>query len=76
LAGYGISKSQRSRWQKLDAVPEGEFRATFAYPRDQASVKVVGPAGINNLRAAVENYARTTVGAEFLVDRVDRWANP
>lgn len=32
LAGMGISKDQSSRWQKLAAVPEPEFEATFAAP--------------------------------------------
>jgi hypothetical protein len=32
LADYGISRDQSSRWQKLAAVPDAEFEATFSAP--------------------------------------------
>jgi hypothetical protein len=29
LSGFGISKTQSPRWQKLAAIPEADFEATF-----------------------------------------------
>lgn len=37
LAAQGISKNQSSRWQKLAAIPEADFEATFAQPGKKPS---------------------------------------
>lgn len=37
LSDLGISKTQSSRWQKLAAIPEEDFEATFAKPERKPS---------------------------------------
>ena len=38
---YGISEPQARRWQKLAAVPEAEFEATFARPEKPSTTGIV-----------------------------------
>ena len=38
---YGISEPQARRWQKLAAVPEAEFEATFARPEKPSTTGII-----------------------------------
>ncbi len=43
--GFGISRTQAERWQKLAAVPEAEFEATFGRPEKPSTTEIINREG-------------------------------
>ena len=56
LSDLGISKTQASRWQKLAAVPEAEFEATFARTEKPSTTEIISR-GSEKKRNVVDDRA-------------------
>lgn len=65
LSDIGISRTQSSRWQKLAAIPEDDFEATFAKP---------GKASTAGLIAA--HQIKTAPPAPVAAPTIDLWQEP